>query len=1094
VNVFKVDSLYRNYHRTHAFQKTTHTQYYKKWRRSVQGMINDLGYVEIPDEATRLQREQEFLAKSGNTRAAGPWTLSGPYMVYNADGTPGNDQANVYSVDQCLSNPNIVYCGTEPGEVYKSVDGGITWNNMGLSMDFMGGVSAIEVDPNNANHVLAGSGNGLFLSNDGGINWTNVIANNSIGVNEILIHPNNSLLVLAACDEGLFRSTDGGANWSNVFSQACYDVKCHPTQDDIVYFLKDNPTLEICEFYRSIDFGINWTIQSNGWYSSTDPDRYNGGGRIGVSPADPDRVYTYLIGDAKANDYGFIGLFRSNDQGSNWTLPNGPVGGPYTSTHINTAYGGPGWTYHQGFYNCALMVSATNADSLLIGGLNLWRSNNGGVTFSSVAGYIGGPLNLHVDMQDFRAVGNHYWITTDGGIYHSTNFLVSQPLRSMQGVHASDFWGFGSGWNHDVLVGGLYHNGNIGYTQDYPAQTFINLGGGEAPTGYVNPGNAYRTYFSDVGGVVLPNSFPGTLQWFSLGLNPNESYWAAESSELEFDPSCYNTVYAGKDHQIWKSEDGGASFTLLYTFGNNANNQVKYMEVAWDNPNVIYLNQQPASGSTGTLYKTTNGGSTWNSVSIPSGNSRRMLISLVPGSSQKIWIAYPSGANGTKVFYSDNGGTSWTNKSTAMLNNEEVHSIVAIGGTDGGIYYCTDRAVYYRNNAMSDWEKLDQDLPAYFNSNIARPFYRDGKIRVASYGKGIWESALYDQPALPIAQAMVDRYKQTVQCETDSFYFDCHSILNHTNASWSWTFQNGSPATSTQRNPAVLFPGPGTYWAVLTVEDASGNTDVDSLQVEIESYNWPAVSFENFEGAFPGTSWQIVDPGGNGQWSINSFGGYGQSAFGSRFDNFNIDSQGDWDDMRLAMSIPNSPGTELVFDVAYAVYGGQYSDTLEILISTDCGQTFTQVYRKGGTQLSTAPNTTDMFEPTSTQWRTDTVDLSAYVNSPEVILAFRNWGHFGQPIYLDNIRIGNPNSVEEQVQHSPRLYPNPVSSQSIIRLDLPQNNACEVRIFNMQGKLIRSYPNVAGTMEIPGLAGGQYLIQVTGNEKIWNIPLVVVSR
>jgi PKD repeat protein len=162
-----------------------------------------------------------------------------------------------------------------------------------------------------------------------------------------------------------------------------------------------------------------------------------------------------------------------------------------------------------------------------------------------------------------------------------------------------------------------------------------------------------------------------------------------------------------------------------------------------------------------------------------------------------------------------------------MLNGEDAHSLATIPNTNGGIYYCSGRTVFYRNNALTEWQIFNDSLPAYFNSDIAHPFFRDGKLRIASYGKGIWESPLYEQPSSPVAQITVDKLQQTVVCVADSFYFDDYSVLNHTGASWQWTFQGGNPATSNLRNPHVYFSSPGTYLATLTVTDGSGHTTGD---------------------------------------------------------------------------------------------------------------------------------------------------------------------------------------------------------------------------------------------------------------------------
>ena len=187
--------------------------------------------------------------------------------------------------------------------------------------------------------------------------------------------------------------------------------------------VKENGPEDVAEFWRSYDAGQSFQIQTSGWYTSSDPDRNCGGARIAVSPADTNRVYAYLIGESKTDDVGYIGVYRSNDGGTTWTLPNGPDGGPYTAAHPNLAIGTSTWLYHQGFYNCGFMASNTNADEILIGGLNLWRSNDGGATFECVNGYECSNYSMHVDMQDFRVFGNEYWISTDGGIYKSFDFF-----------------------------------------------------------------------------------------------------------------------------------------------------------------------------------------------------------------------------------------------------------------------------------------------------------------------------------------------------------------------------------------------------------------------------------------------------------------------------------------------------------------------------------------------------------------------------------------------------------------------------------------------------------------------------------------------
>lgn len=1056
-NVWEVRNAYESWFRSHPFEKSYHTQYYKRWMRKISKYVDVSGYVQWPSpEVLQIQQDQ-YLSKhiQHKVTTGGSWSVLGPMDVYEGASVLSGHQTNVYSIHQCAGVPTVMFAGTEPGEVYKSTDGGNTWFSVSMNDDMGGGVSAVACHPTNPLIALAGSGSKLLRTTDGGGSWTGIISMWGLNVNEILFMPSDPSIVMAATDKGLYRSTDGGANFVNLFSAPTFDIKPHPTNSEKVYLVRENTGLEIQEFFLSTDKGATWTIRNSGWYSSSHPDRNVGGARIAVTPADTNRIYVYLIGEAKTNDYGFIGVYRSDNAASSWYLPNGPDGGPYTTAHPNLAYGNPGWTYHQGFYNCAIMASPTNADSILIGGLNLWRSNDGGFTFSSVAGYIGGPLNMHVDNQDFRVLNGACWITCDGGIYKSTDFFTTQPSVSMSGIHGSDYWGFGSGWNEDVLVGGLYHNGNLAYYQDYPDGDFLSLGGGEAPTGYVNPGINRKVLCSDIGGAFLPVVIGSPFSYLSFGLDPNESYWSAASSELEFHPHCYNIAYSGKDNVLWKTEDGGVTFTSLYTFGVSTGNRIGQIEIGSNDPDVMYVHQMPASGSSGILWKTTDGGTIWSPVSMPAGNSSRALLSVDPADHRKLWLACPSGGNGTKIYKTTNGGSTWSNITTSMLDNEEAHSMFFVSGTNGGVYYCTDQTVYYRNNTMPNWVVEESGLPLYFNTDIARPFYRDGKVRVASYGKGIWGNGLYESPDAPVARITVDKLSYLLHCVADSFYFEDYSTLNHSGASWSWTFAGGAPSNSTLRNPAVVWNTPGTYLVTLTVTDSSGTFDTDSLEITVNSLSIPAVVSEDFETSYPPYGWTFANEDGGGQWSLSaSAGGYSASAHSIMYDNYNINSDGTTDDFRFSVDLSLSASASLSFDVAYARWGAGYSDTLAVLASTDCGTTWTQVWRKGGTTLATSPDNTSLFVPDSSQWRPEVISLNAFLGNTDVILAFRNKGHWGNAVYADNINItGTVGTLPTQPAPTAMfLYPNPVSPGSEVYIAGSGQEDLILEVFDATGK------------------------------------------
>lgn len=1092
-NVFTVDNLYQSYYKNHPFEKSYHTQYYKRWKKTIAKHpdINGNIVYDNPSDFSPVTNNPQ--QRTGNS----PWQLLGPIKMFDTDGNRTGVQTNVYCIDENVNNPNVLYCGTEPGDIFKSTDAGNNWFCISYALS-TGSIGAIASDPSNENIVIAGTNNYILRSTDGGTNWTTVLTSSGFYPNEIHFDPVNTQTIYAASDNGFFVSNDGGVNWTQLYSDKTYDVKTKPGSSDTVYILKHNPSLDICEFLRSENSGASFTVQNTGWYSSSDPARVDMGGRLAVTPANPNRIYAYLIGDSKPNDYGYIGVFRSDNGGNNWSLPSTPVGGPYTTSHLNLAYGYPAWTYHQGFYNCAMMASPVNADEILVGGLNLYRSTDGGISFSPMAGYVGGSLDMHVDMQDFRVGTNGAWITNDGGIYFSTDFFTTDNNVMMDGVHGMELWGFDNGWNDDVMTGGAYHNGNMAFYENYNAGNFLQLGGAEPASGYVNRGENKKVVNSELAGRILPENIGDPVQSFSVSLYPNESYWYAESSEMEYLPSCYNEIFLGNENKLWKSNSATPySFNLLKAFGSNVNARVHQIEISRSNENVMYVSQRPSSGSLGTLWKTTDGGVNWNSVVLPSGNSNRILLALSPENHNDIWIAYPSGGNNQKIYKSTDGGNNWNNLSTTTLNGEYVLYLVHIGGTSNGIYLFTERSVFYRNDSMSDWEEVNNNLPALLKSNIAKPFYRDGKIRIGTYGKGIWQNDFYETPSYPIAKAMVNQLSTTQFCSLDTFYFEDHSMLNHSNASWQWSFPGGNPSSSSIRNPEVTYSAAGTYPVYLTVTDSAGQQDSDTISVTVTEFIPGNFITEGFQNGFLPQNWFMDSEPDGGQWALStSFGGYGNSSQSAIFDNYSYDALGDEGWMYSAIDLDAATNKMLKFDVAYSEYGGQYSDTLSVRISDDCGATWTQVYIKGGGTLATAPNfTASVFEPQNSEWRTDSVDLSSY-SGTNVLVAFVNHGHWGQAIYLDNINlnfstIGLTENIHEYV---PGIFPNPVCEGNFVTFSDGSKDYFEMEIFDLDGKFI-SRQNIKSGEKIntSGMSAGNYQLRMKGETRMYFLKMVVTK-
>jgi PKD repeat protein len=240
--------------------------------------------------------------------------------------------------------------------------------------------------------------------------------------------------------------------------------------------------------------------------------------------------------------------------------------------------------------------------------------------------------------------------------------------------------------------------------------------------------------------------------------------------------------------------------------------------------------------------------------------------------------------------------------------------------------------------------------------------------------------------------------------------------LNGPNA-WQWTitpgtfqFVNGTNAT--QQNPQVQFNALGNYTVQLKATNTFGTDSSTSVGLVQILPGAPLPQQQTFAGSFPTGGWSIGNPDGLTTWQqatgISVPGGYGQAAY---VDNFTYNGAGEEDYLvSQRMSLPPSGGLALlIFEVAYARYDNTYSDGLRIDLSTDCGSTFTPSgYLKSGTVLATVPDQTTPFTPTANQWRTDTVDLTAYLGQ-DVIIRFANINGYGNGLYIGNVRVTGSN-------------------------------------------------------------------------------------
>lgn len=806
---------------------------YQRWRLQMTPFIQNDGNIKYDPEfyKTQMQKalaEQDLAkkkeGKTYKTTATANWTPLGPIESFYEGGTgtaKASHHTNIYLIAIAPSNPNVLYIGTETGVLFKSTNKGVNWSSISESLPPMG-LNALVVDPTDANTVYCYGNDNMIKSTSGGTSWTSISSYTGGLCEKMVINPQTGR-ILAAGAKNVYYSDNGGTTWATATGSTVtgqfYDIEFKANSKDTLFALAADASGNIV-MLRSINGGTSFATITSGLSSIR-----NDGGRLAVSPANANIVYCITL-DGKS----FPKLLKSTDAGTTWFVVVASTTGGLTG---GSGTVGLEMSNGQGFYDLDIMVNPSNASHVIVGTTTAYKSTDGGVNFAPLGGY-SGSFDLHPDMQCMRALGGDAFITSDGCINYSTDFFSNKANHSIRnnGITSVHYWGFGQGWDEDIVVGGTYHNGDNAQFQDYGKGNSLSMGGGESPTGHVFHGKERTVGYNDLGTYIIPKTLTGvtTTAAYQNTEWPRTEVYDAFHGKLMIDPRYSNTYFLSQDSVFWKSKNNGLSYIALHSFGSG--NTAWRFDIARTNPDYIYLCAKNG------VYKSTDGGSVWTKLTIPytSYNYFNTDIAVDPENEKNVYFSMANGIAAEKVFKSTDGGSTWTNITGATLLGKKVTYIQFQAGANGAVYACVSEnstiRIYYRDNTMGDWTTFSDGLPNNMQTSVGLLlFYRDSKIRVSG-SRGTWESPLYSK-GTPVAQPMAD--KKIISCARDTVNFFDYSILDYDAATWAWTFPGASYVSSTSvRKPKVLYPAPGKYTVTLKITDKLGRSNTKTITDMIE--------------------------------------------------------------------------------------------------------------------------------------------------------------------------------------------------------------------------------------------------------------------
>jgi photosystem II stability/assembly factor-like uncharacterized protein len=724
-------------------------------------------------QVERAQAQAAAVPADGPT----PWQLEGP--------------ANVGGrvVDLVVDNqhPDTIFVAASGGGVWKSTDAGMTYapawpsdqtQTMGaLAQGSDGTLWAGTGEANPSGGGLTYFGDGIYKSSDGGATWQHVGLEGTASFGRIVVDPADPSTVWAAAagsisrvaaQRGLYVTHDAGATWKQAIAPpndttGAIDVAVDPSDHNRVYAaLWDHKRNNGARTYggvgsgllRSDDGGATWKRLENIVDPLPSYDTKQTGltanadlGRIGIAiaPSDPKRIYV-VSGTPYGPDKGF---FYSDDHGD--TLH---VGG--------RAYANSGYQWWFG----RLWVDPADENHIFNADVNLRESNDAGATWHTSSG----PHSDHHALAWDPRVPNRVYNGDDGGIYRSDANGATTTWK-----HAT-YEPWNQSYHLDVArddatrqVTGLQDNGSVRtWSPTAPATDLSQwnaYGGGDGHTVAIDQTDHTYYYecfqpspprqscasFHDVGGRAVQTSFQNSSA--STPVWPANQRWTTDTP-FALDPNDPATVYVGGS-TLGRSTDRGAHFTVISPT-DDASSLPGPVPADENDKGPFYANEYATISAiaptttagliyvgtdTGRMWKTTDTGAHWTQLS---GTPTRWVnaIQVDPADANHVYAAfsgYREGDDAANVYETKDGGATWTNVS-GNLPNGPVEEIVYDGAHDV-LYAATDFGLFDRKDGDASWYKLSVGLPKTPVMDVK--LSGDGKwLLAATFGRSVWKLPL----------------------------------------------------------------------------------------------------------------------------------------------------------------------------------------------------------------------------------------------------------------------------------------------------------------------------------------------------------------
>jgi photosystem II stability/assembly factor-like uncharacterized protein len=662
--------------------------------------------TEMSKAATVLRRTRRRRVQAVAAAPAPVWQSIGPDLIPNGQ-TYGTNSVDVIgrvaSIAIDPGNARHILLGAAGGGVWESRNSGGNWKPRTDMMPSLA-IGAVTFDPNNAKRAYAGSGEGNFYANlgagiyrstDGGTTWSVLASAPFVGVGfyDLVVDPAVSSTLYAATTNGFYKSTNSGNSWSQRRRGRCWDISVH----------HDGGTVELLATFE------------DGLFASTNAGNTFNPVFLPATPAAPwtrlavDRVtktpdVAYVFGAAAGRAY----LWRR--AGANWTRIT-----PLPTINVDQAW-----------YDWYVAATPNNEGQVYLGAIDTLRGDLSGSNWQWTNITTQGGNSIHPDQhcltfspKNSKAI----YAGNDGGVFRSTNSGGKwKALNKGLGITEIEFMaGEPNSWKW--MIAGTQDNGTIRFAGSATWDHIADGDGGDCGVNQQNSSIVYHSFYN----VTLERSTNGgnTWTWLAPPNVPSLFYPPVEVSGLTVAIGASSLVVTRSGGPPWKTVALGLSASEVSTA----------MRAVDANTLLIGTNF-------GRMLKMTWSGAQWGKSALASPVSKYIsCIAVDPSNPQRLWAtsSQVSGAGG-RVYRSDDGGASWVN-CTAGLPNIPVNSVVVDPGNFKRVWIAADVGVYQSLDLGSSWAAFSDGLPNAMAVDLL--FHKqDRRLLCGTRNRGAWVIAV----------------------------------------------------------------------------------------------------------------------------------------------------------------------------------------------------------------------------------------------------------------------------------------------------------------------------------------------------------------